>query len=482
MIRSPGQQLKGCWANRVAYLIKVGETPFGTGGQFEVSVLKSLRDSLSPCFTLIANVSFDRGRGYYECDCVVVAPGVCDLLEMKAVHGSATVHEDSITARDGFTWDNVFSTADSKAKRINGRLRKAPFGYLQGEVPWVRARIILPDRASIRFSYQEHRDSGAVLTETEILALYRSGDRSVQATQENVQIAKNLRSRWEKYCTPGTSSGSIRKIGRFAIQQELPGVGGVRKYKAMDEPPCKMEVMLREFAYDPLLAGASIDDFLASASRDMQILRRIRHQGVLCVTGHFQTGVSLVEVSDWFSDTTIEDVWDKITLLSLFQKLNLMERISEAVSYCHGQGIFHRNLSADSLLVDSGFEVLKLSGFGFARAPMVDSLTGADLKNRDPRLITPEEIDGSANNSRLSDVFQCGVLFYRLLENGNWPFESTFDYCTSSGEINWAGVGGEGWEQVQGVVRAMLAVSVTDRPPVMSEVQKQLASIRDLTE
>jgi serine/threonine protein kinase len=466
----------------VAHLIKVGETPPGTGGQFEISVIKSLRDTLSPCFTLIANVSFDRGQGYYECDCLVVAPGVCDLLEMKAVHSAATVYEDSIVALDGYSWGSVFSTADSKAKRIRGRLGKVPFRFQGDEFPWVRARIVLPDRADVRFAYQEHRNSGVVLKVSEVVDHYKSEDRRIQAAKENIQIAKTLRSRWEAFCAPGAQRGSVRRIGRFAIQRELASDGDVGKYHAIDEPPCKMEVLLREFPYDPLLAGGSLDQFLGSATRDMQILRRIRHQGVLCVTGHFQTGASIVEVSDWFSDTTVEDVWDKISALVLFQKLHLMVRISEAVSYCHEQGIFHRNLSADSLLVDPGLEELKLSGFAFARAPTVESLTRADLENRDVRLITPEEIDGSANNSRLSDVFQCGVLFYRLLEDGNWPFESTFDYCTSSGEINWAGDGSEGWLHVRRVVESMLSVSAADRPALMSAVQRQLTSIRESIE
>ena len=38
-------------------------------------------------------------------------------------------------------------------------------------------------------------------------------------------------------------------------------------------------------------------------------------------------------------------------------------------------------------------------------------------------------------NPRLYDVYQAGLLFYRLLENGEWPFGDVIEYCTGDGTI-----------------------------------------------
>ena len=79
---------------------------------------------------------------------------------------------------------------------------------------------------------------------------------------------------------------------------------------------------------------------ISDMTRGMQILRTIRHQYISCVIGHFQTGSSLVEVSDWFEGTSLEDLWHILNEISLVDKMGLMLKIAQGLSFCHSKGYF----------------------------------------------------------------------------------------------------------------------------------------------
>ena len=167
----------------------------------------------------------------------------------------------------------------------------------------------------------------------------------------------------------------------------------MREYQALDEPPCKMEVRLKEFSYDPLLkvADIQVQEYLAAVSREMRTLRRIRHPYVECVIGHFHTGNSLIQVSDWFDGPSIEESWTKVASLSLEDKLTLMIQIAQAIAFCHSKGVFHRNMHAGNVLVGSGFDEIRVGGFQFAKdLKLTKTVLDSDRHRRNPHIIPPK--------------------------------------------------------------------------------------------
>ena len=95
-------------------------------------------------------------------------------------------------------------------------------------------------------------------------------------------------------------------------------------------PHARLMSIFTEFNYNPLLGRTELEKYLATVSREMQTLRRIRHPNIACVTGHFKTGMSLVQVSDWFDGRGIEESWAMVKTLSLDDKLALMVEISRS--------------------------------------------------------------------------------------------------------------------------------------------------------
>src|SRR5438477_7374434 len=111
-----------------AQLVLCGDPAPGVGGEFERECARELRDNLPDGYVVATNVHLLRGGGeFYECDVVLSAPGVCDILEAKCIRPDVIVWEDLIASQTGFTIDQVFSKLDHKAKVLSSRRQKPPF-------------------------------------------------------------------------------------------------------------------------------------------------------------------------------------------------------------------------------------------------------------------------------------------------------------------------------------------------------------------
>jgi serine/threonine protein kinase len=228
---------------------------------------------------------------------------------------------------------------------------------------------------------------------------------------------------------------------------------------------------------DPTSSVQSLDKELTRLGREMSILRRIRHPNVACVLSHFRTPSSWIEVSDWFDGKTLETQWQSIAAATVAERASIALKVFGALDYCHERGVFHRNICADAVLVSSDLTDTRLCGFDLARDLASSStLSSSALAHRDPRLVPPEELRGKVPNPRPGDVFQAGVLLYRLLEAGSWPFSSTLDLVkTPAAELR-TFMGEEEAESasLRSLALRMMAVDPQERPDVLKRVEQEI--------
>jgi hypothetical protein len=93
-------------------------------------------------------------------------------------------------------------------------------------------------------------------------------------------------------------------------------------------------------------------------------------------------------------------------------------------------------------------------------------------------VVPPEEIQNASNiDYRLYDIFQAGVLFYWILEDGRWPFPSTFDYITGEGILNFQAIADSRYEPLQRLITSMLAIDSRRRPDMFTSVLADLQQI-----
>jgi serine/threonine protein kinase len=465
-----------------AHLIVCGESPPGVGGEFEDECVRVLVAKLPEPFTVVRNVSLPRGGGaYYEYDAIVIGPKGWEILEFKCIRPFADVYEDHISGTAGFVAERVFSRLDNKAKVLATRKAEPRFETQDWQRQRITTAVVLPSQTTVTF-----REKGAaarpVVRSIDDAALYFVAQAQGLSPDDRKFLGKG-RAAWAAFAAksaPG-SQRSPRYMGRYLIRRRLQSSPGTFAYHAMDEPPCPVDVHLKEYSLDPTLSRAALDRYIAEVSREMLTLRRVRHPSVSCVIGHFSTGGSLVQVSDWFDGRRLEEAWESLKETSVAQRIGLCYRIASGLAYCHEKGVFHRNLTADSVLVSDDFEDLRVTSFELARdLDLTSTLSEVKLAARNARVIPPEELGHRSEASpRLGDVYQMGILFYRIVEAGSWPFEDPLEFATDGGNarpMTRLGTGSSG-SALGRLVADMLSVDPKRRPDPLQRVEAALRSI-----
>jgi eukaryotic-like serine/threonine-protein kinase len=103
--------------------------------------------------------------------------------------------------------------------------------------------------------------------------------------------------------------------------------------------------------------------------------------------------------------------------------LGIARQISRGLEVAHEQGIIHRDIKPQNVLIDAKGEV-KLMDFGIARmAEAPEAMTQAGLIVGTPHYMSPEQVQGNQLDAR-SDVYSVGILMYEMFV-GRRPFDSS---------------------------------------------------------
>jgi serine/threonine protein kinase len=460
--------------------LKFGDPPPTPGGEVEIQIARRLGNDLPEGYLVLSSLSLPtKGRGYfYEIDLVVVSPFLCEVIDIKHVFPAVTVEEDSLQIESGPEFNGVFSLLDTKARVLNGRFheldRQAITCPFSGDVRIGSRVIVGPDCQEIRFGFPDHQAHKKVLTIDEAVGYYTAHfhrEAKTLISPALKRLAWEQEHGWSEFAKARGAAPKRDRLGRFRNVRPLPSESSFRDYEADDEPPCKVKVHLREYPFDPTLRGKALETYLADLTRDMQLLRQLRHPYLTCVTGHFRTGWSLVQVNDWFDGKPLNELETELSRASLREILQLMLMLTQALVYCHGRGVFHRNLEFRHVLVAPNWNDIRLRGFDFAKQlDRTRTLTEEQMKRRDPRLIPPEEREKRAvDHYGRYDMYQLGVLFYRMLEGGAWPWEQA-----GSGSLRPLGrhEGEPVIGQVRTVVLSLFSEDPEDRPYSLTEVER----------
>jgi serine/threonine protein kinase len=113
------------------------------------------------------------------------------------------------------------------------------------------------------------------------------------------------------------------------------------------------------------------------------------------------------------------------SILSSEEITPLCLQVCQAMAHAHGQGVIHRDLKLENIMVQMDQEEkpqIKIVDFGLAKLLYSElQTTGRNLMGT-PRYLSPEQIRGEPADGR-ADIFAFGVCLFRIL-NGRFPFDS----------------------------------------------------------
>lgn len=155
---------------------------------------------------------------------------------------------------------------------------------------------------------------------------------------------------------------------------------------------------------------------------EIRLARRIAHRNIVRTHDFGKAdGVSFVTM-EFVEGSTLRAVLDQRGHLGAPATLAIAKQLAEALKSAHGEGIVHRDIKPQNLLLDAG-GTLKVMDFGVARlASRTSTLTQVGMVVGTPAYMAPEQLLDEEVDGR-SDLYSVGVVLYECL-TGRPPYEA----------------------------------------------------------
>ena len=216
--------------------------------------------------------------------------------------------------------------------------------------------------------------------------------------------------------SPGADFGP-----RYRIESIL-GQGGMgRVYKAYDKDLDRL-VALKVVRPGVMAEG----DALRRFKQELILASKISHKNILRIHDMGDVGgvrfitMAFVEGQDLFH------ILKDNPKMPLERVLNYARQLGEALAAAHAEGVIHRDLKPQNILVNKDDQIF-VSDFGLAKSFQESAVamtrTGAFMGT--PRYMSPEQVEGKPADQR-SDIYAFGLMLYEMV-TGDVPFvgEST---------------------------------------------------------
>jgi serine/threonine-protein kinase len=156
-------------------------------------------------------------------------------------------------------------------------------------------------------------------------------------------------------------------------------------------------------------------------SREIQILTRLHHPAVLRILDWGESAAGLFFVTELVDGEDLKMAIRRRGPWAPAEAAALGATIAEALAAAHAQGIVHRDVKPNNVMIGSDGSVLLLD-FGLARGAGIDltTLTRTGTILGTPGYMSPEQFDAHGVDER-SDVYSLGVVLFEVL-TGRLPF------------------------------------------------------------
>ncbi|MHC4495697.1 MAG: serine/threonine-protein kinase, partial [Planctomycetota bacterium] len=158
--------------------------------------------------------------------------------------------------------------------------------------------------------------------------------------------------------------------------------------------------------------------FAERFTREARSLARLNHPRVVSVHdfGHTEAGLYFF-IMEFVDGTDLRRVI-QAGELTPEEALAIVPQICEALQYAHEQGIVHRDIKPETILLDKKGQA-RIADFGLAKLldqpAAVYTLTRAGQKMGTPHYMAPEQIEHPNAVDHRADIFSLGVVFYEML-------------------------------------------------------------------
>jgi serine/threonine protein kinase len=156
--------------------------------------------------------------------------------------------------------------------------------------------------------------------------------------------------------------------------------------------------------------------------RQARLMAGLHHPNIVTLYEAFQEKAHRVLAMQLVKGCSFSRAWEE-KAFNRRRAVEILRDIALAVHYAHEQGVIHRNLAPDNILLD-GEHAPFVSDFGLAQGISPEkriTLTGKGITVGTPEHMSPEQACAAQNLDARADIYALGAILYRLL-SGRPPF------------------------------------------------------------
>ncbi|MBA2174187.1 Stk1 family PASTA domain-containing Ser/Thr kinase [Halobacillus locisalis] len=201
---------------------------------------------------------------------------------------------------------------------------------------------------------------------------------------------------------------------RYRIKEMIGGGGMANVYLGHDI------ILERDVAIKVLrLEHGNDEEFIARFHREAQSATSLSHPNIVNIFDVGEEEDIYYMVMEFVDGMTLKQYIQHHSPIDISEAVDIMRQITSAINHAHENGIVHRDIKPQNILIDH-YGHVKVTDFGIAMALSATALTQTNSVLGSVHYLSPEQARGGTA-TRKSDVYSLGIVFFELL-TGRLPF------------------------------------------------------------